>query len=548
MTNREIAAQFNLLSKLIELHGESSFKSRSYTNAYLNIKKSPKQLSEMNAAEMHDMKGIGKAIQAKIQELLQTGEMQTLNRYLDKTPVGVQELLSIKGFGPKKVKIVWEDLGIESTGELLYAITENRLVELKGFGAKTQETLKQQLEYHLESKGKLLYAIALPLANELETLLRAQFTNKQTTITGAVARKCDIIEKFTVLTEADTKSVVQLFQKHEDFVEADKVWYYKNMGIDIIHSDSNSYNYDLAKANSDPAFWAAVKIPAGNYGSEEAVFEDNKLPYYIPEYREPENVSNMDSYVGAQNVITEDQIRGSIHNHSTYSDGVNTLEEMLDACMDKSYEYFVITDHSKSAFYANGLKEPELMQQLDEIRDLDQKESDIRFFSGIESDILSSGALDYADDVLAELDVIVASVHSNLKMDEKKATKRLITAIENPYTSILGHPSGRLLLSRQGYPLDYTKIIDACAANGVAIELNANPNRLDMDWRWIAQAIEKEVLISINPDAHSIKGLDDMSYGVACARKAGLPTAYCLNAMDVDEFEEWLEEQHGKRR
>ena len=256
----------------------------------------------------------------------------------------------------------------------------------------------------------------------------------------------------------------------------------------------------------------------------------------------------MDSYVGAQNVITEDQIRGSIHNHSTYSDGVNTLEEMLDACMDKSYEYFAITDHSKSAFYANGLKEPELMQQLDEIRDLDQKESDIRFFSGIESDILSSGALDYADDVLAELDVIVASVHSNLKMDEKKATKRLITAIENPYTSILGHPSGRLLLSRQGYPLDYTKIIDACAANGVAIELNANPNRLDMDWRWIAQAIEKEVLISINPDAHSIKGLDDMTYGVACARKAGLPTAYCLNAMDVDEFEEWLEEQHGKRR
>ena len=306
MTNREIAAQFNLLSKLIELHGESSFKSRSYTNAYLNIKKSPKQLSEMNAAEMHDMKGIGKAIQAKIQELLQTGEMQTLNRYLDKTPVGVQELLSIKGFGPKKVKIVWEDLGIESTGELLYAITENRLVELKGFGAKTQETLKQQLEYHLESKGKLLYAIALPLATELEALLRAQFTNKQTTITGAVARKCDIIEKFTVLTEADTKSVVQLFQKHEDFVEADKVWYYKNMGIDIIHSDSNSYNYDLAKANSDPAFWAAVKIPAGNYGSEEAVFEDNKLPYYIPEYREPENVSSMDSYVGAQNVITED--------------------------------------------------------------------------------------------------------------------------------------------------------------------------------------------------------------------------------------------------
>ena len=185
--------------------------------------------------------------------------------------------------------------------------------------------------------------------------------------------------------------------------------------------------------------------------------------------------------------------------------------------------------------------------QLDEIRKLDQEETEIKLFSGTESDILANGNLDYPDEVLADLDLIVASVHSSLKMDKAKATKRLITAVENPFTSILGHPTGRLLLSRPGYPIDTAKVIDACAANNVAIELNANPNRLDMDWRWINYAISKGVLISINPDAHSIAGLDDSQYGVDAARKAGLPIAYCLNAMDLDEFEEWLEEQHEKR-
>jgi len=267
----------------------------------------------------------------------------------------------------------------------------------------------------------------------------------------------------------------------------------------------------------------------------------NGYPYYIKEYREEENISVLDRYPGDSSIIIMDDIKGCIHNHSTYSDGMNTLEEMLLAAADKSYEYFVITDHSKSAFYADGLIEETLYQQLDEIRDLDQKHDHIRLFSGIESDILSDGSLDYTDDMLAELDVIIASVHSNLKMDEAKATQRLITAIENPYTSILGHPTGRLLLSRTGYPIDYHKVIDACADNNVAIELNANPSRLDLDWRLIDYATNKGVLISINPDAHSVKGIEDIAYGVASARKAALPRSYCLNAMDVEEFEEWLQ-------
>ncbi|NNF21185.1 MAG: PHP domain-containing protein, partial [Saprospiraceae bacterium] len=182
-----------------------------------------------------------------------------------------------------------------------------------------------------------------------------------------------------------------------------------------------------------------------------------------------------------------------------------------------------------------------------EVRQLDQSNPDIRLFSGIESDILANGDLDYTDDVLAELDVVIASVHSNLKMDEEKATNRLLAAIENPFTSILGHPTGRLLLSRKGYPVDHKKIIDACAANNVCIEINASPYRLDLDWRWIQYAMEKDILLSINPDAHSVEGINDIFYGVCAARKGGLSKYSCLNAFDVEEFEEWLIEQHQKR-
>ena len=220
---------------------------------------------------------------------------------------------------------------------------------------------------------------------------------------------------------------------------------------------------------------------------------------------------------------------------------------MVEATISEGYEYLVITDHSKSAFYANGLQVDRLMKQLDEIREIDQSRSDFRLYSGIESDILSDGSLDYDDSILSELEVIVASVHSNLKMDIDKATNRLINAIENPYTSILGHPTGRLLLSRKGYPIDYHKIIDACAVNNVAIEINANPLRLDIDWRYVQYAVNKGVLISINPDAHSTIGIQDTAYGVNVARKAGLSKYNCLNAFDAEEFEEWVQEQHQKR-
>jgi DNA polymerase (family 10) len=233
-------------------------------------------------------------------------------------------------------------------------------------------------------------------------------------------------------------------------------------------------------------------------------------------------------------------IKGVLHVHTTYSDGANTLREMALGARELGFAYLGVTDHSQAAFYANGLTPERVLEQVDEIDRLNQELTPFRIFKGIECDILNDGALDYDAELRGRFDFIIASVHSNLRMDEAKATQRLVAAIENPHTRILGHPTGRLLLSRPGYPINHRRVIDACAANGVAIELNANPYRLDLDWRWIPQALEKGVFIAVNPDAHSLAGLRDTRYGVLAARKGGLDAEHCLNCFDAAAFEAWL--------
>lgn len=548
MTNKQIASQFNLLSKLMELHDENAFKVRAHSSAYINIRKQPEELAALSEADIHKIPGIGKAISAKIIEYTSTGEIQELNNLVEKTPPGIIEMLNIKGFGPKKIKLIWKELEIETVGELLYAINENRLVDLKGFGVKTQNSVKEQLEYFLESSDKHLYAHIEQIANDLLQTLKDTYPQNKHVLTGKVHQKDIIISQIDILTTSNAEAI-QSFCDSQPLINGDVGNYIiDNCKLNFITSTENTFYYDLAKSSSAPEFWETLNIKSGHYSSEEEVFESNKTPFYIPEFREAENIDYINQYSSSDNIITHEDIKGCIHNHSTYSDGVNSIEEMLLAAGKKDYEYFVLTDHSKSAFYANGLSVERIYKQLDEIRLVDQKHDDIRLFSGIESDILSNGDLDYDDDTLGDLDVIVASIHSNLKMDIEKATMRLVKAIENPFTSILGHPTGRLLLSRKAYPIDYKKVIDACADNFVAIEINANPLRLDMDWKWIQYALDKDVLFSINPDAHSIKGIDDMYYGVCAARKGALPKSHCLNAFDLEAFEDWMAEQHDKRR
>jgi DNA polymerase (family 10) len=275
--------------------------------------------------------------------------------------------------------------------------------------------------------------------------------------------------------------------------------------------------------------------------SEQAILEQANLPFVQPEIREAPKIALQLQGKTAPPLIQEKDIKGVLHAHTTWSDGSNSLEELARYVQAQGYEYLGLTDHSKSAFYANGLSAERVRQQFEEVDRLNQELAPFKIFKGIESDILYDGSLDYEEDLLQEFDFIIASIHSTLRMDKQRATQRLITAIQNPYTTILGHPTGRILLSRQGYPIDHQAVIDACAAHGVVIELNANPLRLDLDHTWIPYALERGVKIAINPDAHNLNGVHDIHYGVLAARKGLLTAEQCLNTLSVQEFEQFIQ-------
>ena len=549
MTNKDIAKAFQYLANLMELHGENKFKIRTYANSYINLRKQPATLAEMSQSELEAVKGIGKSVAAKIRELVDTGKMETIQKFEAITPEGVQEMLQIKGFGPKKVAVIWKELEVETIGELLYACNENRLVELKGFGAKTQADLKQKLEYYERSKGKSRYADVEAAANAVLAHLQRLLPDARVAFTGAMRRKSPIIERIEILI-ANAQSIETVFDEAFLFKTGEKDGIYngrtaENTAVKIYTCSKEEFGSKQFRytANADflEAFIAHHEgVDFKALTEEENVFEKANLPFIAPELREQGWGFELAKNNQLPALIELEDIKGVVHNHSTYSDGINSLQEMAEATRDAGYEYLVMSDHSKAAFYANGLKEDRLYQQWAEIDALNTQMAPFKIFKSIESDILNDGSLDYPEAILKQFDLIIASVHTNLRMDEEKATQRIITAVENPYTTILGHPTGRLLLSRKGYPIDHKKVIDACAANGVSIELNANPYRLDIDWTWIPYAREKGVLISINPDAHNVQGIHDIKYGVFAARKGGLTKEGCLNAKGLAEFSTFL--------
>ncbi len=537
MTNKEVATIINTLGKIMELHGENPFKIRSYSSAYVTIRKLPEPVIDMEREELLGIKGIGKAIADKIVELRETGELSTLNRYLEKTPPGIVEMLSIKGFGPKKIKTVWEGMQIESPGELLYACEENRLIELKGFGAKTQETIKQQLIYFLDSRGKYLYGHILAESERLLGLLREQFGAYRFEFIHGLRRQLPIVDGIEILTDGPAEEIMSYCQSLEGVEEIDGAWHYAGSKIVIVSCATEEYDSVWWQGSASEEFVAAWSERYPDQMRESA-FEDIGLQPIPAECRE--RVEAIDMAPTGLSIISEADIRGVVHTHSTHSDGVNTIREMAEESQRLGYEYLVMSDHSKAAFYANGLNEDRVLAQMEEIDRINAEMKDFHIFKSIECDILYDGSLDYDDDFLKNFDLVIASVHSNLKMDQDKAMHRLLTAVAHPATRILGHPTGRLLLSREGYPIDHMALIDACAEHDVVIELNASPYRLDLDWTWIPYAVERGVMISINPDAHSIAGIQDIQYGVSAARKALLAPAECLNAKGLSDFKAWL--------
>ena len=516
MTNKEYATFFNELAGLMELHGENPFKVRSYQNAYLVLRKLPTPVESLSVEELQNIKGIGKAISEKIAEIRETGKLKTLESFRSMTPEGIRELISIKGIGPKKVRLIWDQLGIESPGELLYACYENRLVDLKGFGEKTQKDYAEKLEYFLDTRDSFLLASLDDPGKDLLERLRAEFPDQRFEPTGAWRRKCNTLENVEIITDAP-----------KEMLETSEGLFDDTFPVEIHYVETGEFEEMWFRTTGSEGFLAGL--------NEEKRSQCLEKDHPAPEMREKSWLDREDWPKSSQ-LIEEKDLLGLVHMHTDYSDGINTLEEMAEAAKSRGFLYMVVTDHSRSAFYANGLEIERLIRQMEEIDKLNDHMQDFRILKGIESDILNDGNLDYPDEILSQLDLVIASVHSNLKMDEKKAMDRLIKAVENPHTGMLGHPTGRLLLSRAGYPVDHEKLIDACAANGVSIEINANPYRLDLDWHWIPYAIEKGVKLSINPDAHSTKGIRDVRFGVYTARKGGLTAEHCANALDAVAF------------
>lgn len=559
MDNYQIAENFSLLSKLMDIHQENSFKAKNYAVAAFNIEKLPMQLAGTPHEKIFSIKGIGESTGKKIIEIIETGSLQTLQEMIDKTPKGVMEMLNIKGIGPKKISTIWKEMEIESIGELLYACQENRLKLYKGFGEKTQQNVMENIEFYLNSSGNYLYNQVESVVPAVTPYLEKLFGPGNVFITGSFKRQLEIIEELEYVVRSDSEAVKPKFlsaNPPELLEEKTGTLLYKLLnGLKLrLYTGQNDIEKKLFITGSSPQFSEAflLQFPGLDFGKASgaddlAIFSQAGISYIPPCLREMPSIIARAKKAPLPELIQPADIKGIIHSHSNWSDGSNTVEDMARAAREQGLEYLVISDHSKSAFYANGLTEERIKAQHQLVDELNGQWNDFKIFKSIESDILYDGSLDYSNHILSTFDLVIASVHSILKMTEEKAMQRLITAIENPYTTILGHMTGRLLLSRKGYPVDHKKVVDACAANKVVIELNAHPRRLDIDWRYIDYALEKGVMISIDPDAHELEGYHDTRYGVLAAQKAMVTKEQNLSSMGLAQFENFIQQRKAAK-
>lgn len=507
------------LAFLLELKSENPFKIKAYQNAARLLEEQSKSLEDLvSSGEIAQIPGIGKGTQAIVKEFVSTGKVAEYETLRQEFPETIFELLNVRGLGPKKIKSLYEELQIASLAELEYACNENRLMDLKGFGAKTQANVLVSIAEIKENQGRLLLPQAEFIAEKIRETLLEKKGVKRVAIVGEVARKLETVAKFSFLLEAEEKVIANAEIPSEE----------NRIPIEI-HTWSKdsklSFEEEEFRLSSSLEFWEKTKKAPENF-------------FWIPaEARELESALWDKKEFS---LLEEKDIRGVFHAHTKWSDGANTLEEMVEGCIAQGYEYFGVSDHSQSAFYANGLKVTALREQQVEIAKLKKKFPKFRIFHGVESDILPDGSLDYPEEILRELDFVIASVHGQFKMTKADMTKRITRALKNPYTTWLGHSTGRLLLGRKGYEYDIDEVLNVAAGEGKGIELNSNPYRLDLDWRHLQKAKSLGVSIGVFPDAHSVKGLEDVHYGVLMARKGGLMAQDVSNTMSADKMDLWL--------
>ncbi|MBI4358618.1 MAG: DNA polymerase/3'-5' exonuclease PolX [Candidatus Omnitrophica bacterium] len=573
MDNKAIAEVLEEIGELLEIKGDNPFKIRAYHNAARILEGMSRDAQELvEKGTLRQIKGIGEALAEKITELVQTGKCKHHLELKKSLPKGILDLLEIPGLGPKRAKVLYEKLKIKSVSDLEKACQRNKLAELDGFGEKSQSKILEGIKHHKKTEGYFLISQATEEGGQFVRYLKKLRDVIRIEVAGSLRRHKEIVHDIDILVSSKRPhSINEAFTRYSEVDQVlakgetkSSVILKSGIQVDLRTITDQEFPYALYYFTGSKEHNVAVRTIAKRTGfkiSEYGIFKGKRfisckdeadifkvfgLHYIPPELRE--NTGEIEAArVGAYGhtplpkLVEEKDIKGVFHVHSTYSDGVASLEEMIRRSEELGYEYVGISDHSKTAVYANGLSEERLKKQHKELDQLEKRFKKIRIFRGIESDILQDGSLDYSDKILDTFDFVIGSIHSRFQMPEREMTKRICRAMEHPRMSILGHPTGRLLLGRVGYAIDYDAVFETAKKNGVAIELNANPHRLDLDWRVCRKAKAQDVRLCINPDAHSVEGLSDVPYGVGIARKGWLERRNILNTMSVSEMEKFLE-------
>jgi DNA polymerase (family 10) len=568
----EIADTLESIGLLLELKGENAFKTRAYANAARVVETYAGNLDLM-AREGHlsEIPGIGTAIAAKISELVTTGRLDFYEKLRAEFPHTLFDLFDLQGVGPKKIKALYEQLSVTSIPELEAACKDGRVAALPGFGEKTATKMLASIEARGRYADTYRLGVVAPLAETLLEHLRTHPEVTQASIAGSYRRRKETLHDLDfIVATRDPAGVTALFISHPavDQIIAQgptktSVRLKSGVQADLRVVSNEQYPFALAYFTGSKEHNVKIRslalargwtlneyrmapvegktaLPVPPIYEEADLHEALGLEYIDPELRENRGEIEAAAARELPTLISLENLRGTFHNHTIASDGRGTLEDMAAAAQDLGLEYLGIADHSKSSFQAHGLDATRLLDQREEIRRLNRTFDDFRLFSGTECDVLKDGTLDFPDEILSQLDYAVASIHSVFNLPEAEMTARIIRAISNPYITMLGHLTGRLLLTREPYAVDVPAVIEAAAATGTWIELNANPARLDMDWRWWPLAKEKGVRCVINPDAHNTAGLQQLWFGVAAARKGWLTRDDVVNCLPLGKIENAL--------
>lgn len=569
MDKKAIVAALVEMGELLEIRGDNPFQCRAFHNAARILEGLSQDLSEMvKAGTLTEIKGIGKGLAERIGEMVNLGKSSYLQELRASIPPGVLEMLRVPGLGPKKAKILFDKLDLHTLGELEYACKENRLVDLKGFGQKTQDNIIKGLELLKRTAGRFLYDAAFAEAitmlhwvgSKEKLVLRSE-------LAGSIRRRKEIIGDIDIIASVrgSPEKLMKIFTTHpkvEDVLAAGEtkssVRLKSGIQVDLRVVKDKEFPFALLYFTGSKDHNTMLRGIAKNMGlklNEYGLFEGEKplpckdeagiyralgLHYIPPEAREGMGEIEFATHHLFPRLVEEKDLRGIFHVHSTYSDGTASIFEMAEEAQRLGFEYMGLSDHSQTAVYANGLKEADLKRQAQEVGEANKKLKKLKILRGTESDILADGSLDYPAKTLDQLDFVIASIHSRFKMDRSQMTRRLVKAVSDPHTRFLGHISGRLLLAREGYDFDSDAVFEAAAKHRVAIEINANPHRFDLDWRFLKRAKEAGVKFSINPDAHSVEGLKDTFYGVGIARKGWLTKEDIINTKPLSEINDYL--------